>query len=132
MWLLDRDGLWLANIGEAAEVAAETAVEALPEAATLVLRFGANADGRGFSTARQARARGLVGRLIAAGPLVPDQARHAFQSGFDGILVDGEALARQGEAAWREALAHVPDALYVADGSSRAGERSIWAERHPQ
>jgi len=54
-------------------------------AETLVLEFGAFRDGRGFSLASILRERGWRGRLVAAGHLLPDQARHLQRSGFDAV-----------------------------------------------
>ncbi|MEM8855770.1 MAG: DUF934 domain-containing protein [Pseudomonadota bacterium] len=102
----------------------------VPTSDTLTLRFASALDGRGFSTARQLRAKGFGGRLIAAGPLMPDQARHALQSGFDAVLVDDEAVARQGELTWRNALANAVGEVYIEDVSSRGAARGIWAARH--
>tara|TARA_R110002167_G_scaffold17426_16_gene66552 strand:- start:1139 stop:2239 length:1101 start_codon:yes stop_codon:yes gene_type:complete len=51
----------------------------------LVLEFEAFRDGRGFSLASVLRERGYTGRLIAAGHLLPDQARHLRRSGFDAV-----------------------------------------------
>ena len=51
----------------------------------LVLEFDAFRDGRGFSLASVLRERGYVGRLIAAGKVLPDQARHLRRSGFDAV-----------------------------------------------
>lgn len=60
----------------------------------LVLEFDAFRDGRGFSLASVLRERGYAGRLIAAGKLLPDQARHLRRSGFDAIeLNPGADLA---------------------------------------
>lgn len=51
----------------------------------LVLEFDAFRDGRGFSLAAILRERGYKGRLIAAGHLLPDQARHLRRTGFDAV-----------------------------------------------
>ena len=49
----------------------------------LTFNFPSAADGRGFSYARRARQeRGEGFRIIATGNLMPDQARMAFQCGF--------------------------------------------------
>ncbi|MDB5421232.1 MAG: phosophoadenylyl-sulfate reductase, partial [Brevundimonas sp.] len=51
-------------------------------------------DGRGFSLAASLRERGYQGRLIAAGKLLPDQARHLRRTGFDAVeLNPGADLA---------------------------------------
>ncbi|AQR61460.1 phosphoadenosine phosphosulfate reductase [Brevundimonas sp. LM2] len=52
---------------------------------TLVLEFAAFRDGRGFSLASILRERGWTGRLVAAGHVLPDQARHLKRSGFDAV-----------------------------------------------
>jgi len=51
----------------------------------LVLEFDAFRDGRGFSLASILRERGYTGRLIAAGKVLPDQARHLRRTGFDAV-----------------------------------------------
>lgn len=66
--------------------------------AALVLVFGTFRDGRGFSLASALRAGGYDGQLIAAGAILPDQARHLARSGFDAVELpsgaDTEAWAR--------------------------------------
>lgn len=60
----------------------------------LVLEFDAFRDGRGFSLASVLRERGYAGRLIAAGKVLPDQARHLRRIGFDAVeLNPGADLA---------------------------------------
>ena len=60
----------------------------------LVLEFDAFRDGRGFSLASVLRERGYAGRLIAAGKVLPDQARHLRRTGFDAVeLNPGADLA---------------------------------------
>ena len=60
----------------------------------LVLEFDAFRDGRGFSLASVLRERGYTGRLIAAGKVLPDQARHLRRTGFDAVeLNPGADLA---------------------------------------
>lgn len=61
------------------------------EAGVIVLEFDAFRDGRGFSLAAVLRERGYRGRLIAAGRLIPDQARHLRRSGFDGVVLGAGA-----------------------------------------
>lgn len=133
MWLFDplaeNTFVHLAHAQDGDEWAAHEPA-GMPGSATLTLRFASALDGRGFSTARQLRAKGYAGRLLAAGPLMPDQARHAVQSGFDAILVEDEAVARQGELTWRNALAHAVGEVYIEDVSSRGAARGIWAARH--
>lgn len=131
MWLLKSDAtLGETNLEVDVEIAADAPYEGVPEAGSVVVRFGGTADGRGFSVARRLRARGYAGTLTAAGPLIPDQARLAFQSGFDQVAIEDERLARHGEAAWRDALAHSVHELYLADGTARGPQTSIWALRH--
>ena len=68
----------------------------------LVLEFDAFRDGRGFSLAAILRERGYQGRLIAAGNLWPDQARHLRRTGFDAVELnpgaDLETWRRMDEA----------------------------------
>ena len=90
MWLLKADGSFDSAIlpAEAIEMAGDTAVDDLvPDASAVVVMFGGTADGRGFSVARQLRARGYAGIMVAAGPLIPDQARHAVMP-LDGKYID--------------------------------------------
>ena len=58
---------------------------AAADADRLILEFDAFRDGRGFSLASILRERGYTGRLIAAGHVLPDQARHLRRSGFDAV-----------------------------------------------
>ena len=130
MWLLEHDGTLAEGRAPAAEIAGET--ETLPEtkAAAYAIRFGATQDGRGFSTARRLRAAGFGGRLVAVGPLEPDQARHAFQCGFDAVAVEDEQLSRHGREAWETALATSVTDLYTAAPASRLSNGGLWAARH--
>ncbi|MEM0908339.1 MAG: DUF934 domain-containing protein [Pseudomonadota bacterium] len=131
MWLLKSDGSFGAMDAPAeVEIPGDAAIDRVPVAHSIAVLFGGTADGRGFSVARQLRARGYGGTLIATGPLIPDQARHAFQSGFDAIAITDERLERHGEGAWRDAAAVAVRELYVADTTSRGAERGIWALRH--
>jgi phosphoadenosine phosphosulfate reductase len=57
----------------------------------LVLEFDAFRDGRGFSLASVLRERGYTGRLIAAGKVLPDQARHLRRTGFDAVELNSGA-----------------------------------------
>lgn len=70
-------------------LAVETPLDQVEAAAagaeTLVLEFGAFRDGRGFSLGSILRERGWRGRLVAAGHVLPDQARHLKRSGFDAV-----------------------------------------------
>jgi len=132
MWLLEASGAFARHeaVETGREIPGESPPAALPNEPVLTVRFGAVADGRGFSTGERLRAMGFTGRLIAAGPLVPDQARHAFQCGFDALLVEDAAVARQGEDAWRNALAVAVPQLYAARPHSRGAETGLWAARH--
>ena len=75
----------------------------------LVLEFEAFRDGRGFSLGAILRERGFTGRLIAAGKILPDQARHLRRSGFDAVELNPGA----DKAAW-ERMDHAFDAAYQA------------------
>ena len=59
--------------------------------AALVLVFNTFRDGRGFSLASALRAGGYDGQLIAAGAILPDQARHLARSGFDAVELSSGA-----------------------------------------
>ena len=131
MWLLESDGTLHEGEPEGTEADGADAGFA-PEHfnAPLTIRLGGTQDGRGFSLARRLRLKGHRGRLVAAGPLEPDQARHAFQSGFDAVAVEDAALARHGRAAWANALTVSVTVPYLADPTSRLGASGIWALRH--
>ena len=88
---------------EVPEDAEAAAVDLSPLA--LAVRFPSFADGRGLSLARRLRRRGYAGRLIARGPLLPDQLSDLLDSGFDGVEVDENHLARTTREAWRADLA---------------------------
>ena len=131
MWRLEASGAF--GTGEAPnyQIAGEEPapeVGALPDAVTV--RFAATQDGRGFSTARLLRANGYGGTLVASGPLEPDQARHAFQCGFDAVVIEDATLDRHGRAAWEGALTTSVTDLYVQGEGSRLGASSIWERRH--
>ena len=132
MWLLNSDGSFdcIAGFNADVELAGEAPFEGVPDAGSILITFASTGDGRGFSLARQLRARGFTGTLTATGALIPDQARHAVQSGFDAVLVSDERVERHGEAAWSNALNHSVRELYLADGTSRGSEHGIWALRH--
>ncbi len=70
------------------------------EEPALVIVFEAFRDGRGFSLASTLRERGWSGRLIAAGDLLPDQARHLNRVGFDAV----ELAPGADPEAWRRML----------------------------
>ena len=71
----------------------------LDRLAMIRVAFPAMGDGRGFSIARRLRAMGYVGRLRAAGPLIPDQLRAARRVGYDEVeLPDAVVAARERSA----------------------------------
>ncbi|CAN5271833.1 hypothetical protein BH09PSE1_BH09PSE1_12980 [soil metagenome] len=82
---------------------------------TLILEFDAFRHGQGFSLASILRERGFTGRLIAAGAVLPDQARHLRRTGFDAVeLAPGADLAtwrrmdRAFDAAYQPAIDPAP------------------------
>jgi len=87
----------------------------------LVLEFDAFRDGRGFSLAAVLRERGYAGRLIAAGKVLPDQARHLRRSGFDAVELAPGADA----AAW----ARMDQAFSVAYQPAVDPAPTIWQRR---
>lgn len=93
----------------------------------VVISFKSFADGRGFSLARRLReTHGSDLTLIATGHVLPDQARHAFQSGFDQILISDNEMDRYGRQAWDAALQNTVGTLYIGEASGDG----IWARRH--
>lgn len=77
----------------------------LPRIRTILVNFTGFADGRGFSIARELRRKyGYEGKLIAEGPLIPDQYVYALQCGFDAVKVDEETYSRQSESHWFSAM----------------------------
>jgi phosphoadenosine phosphosulfate reductase len=142
---MERSMLWLERAPEdgvrlAVDTPLETITSAAADAATLVLEFGAFRDGRGFSLAAALRAGGYRGRLVAAGRLIPDQARHLARSGFDAVVLPEGADVRTWERMsaafsavyqpgadaevpiWRRrAVTQTPDAL-VTQLAAAAGE----------
>jgi phosphoadenylyl-sulfate reductase (thioredoxin) len=92
---------WLETAPDAPRLNVTTPLEEVQAAARgadqLILEFDAFRDGRGFSLAAVLRERGYRGRLIAAGKLIPDQARHLRRSGFDAVVIGANADAE----AWR-------------------------------
>lgn len=90
-----------------------------------VIEFASTADGRGFSLAQHLRRREqFTGALYAAGALIPDQVRQVFATGFDGIVLDTEQLARYGRAHWQAAAEPLVQSLYWR--SSRVQQNDIW------
>lgn len=131
MWIFDADGtLALAgDLGPTLAIDPQAEPVDVPKGTnqSVTIAFASFADGRGFSLARRLRqAHGPDLRLIATGHVLPDQARHAFQSGFDAVLISDNALERYGKDAWDAALQNAVDTLYV--GESTGG--GIWARRH--
>lgn len=98
MHLLDRSGALITAQTASSDVTipGESPPESLTDildlqTPTVTIEFGSYADGRGFSLARYLRGHlGYKGRLLAAGPLIPDQVRLLFQCGFDGLLLPQE------------------------------------------
>jgi phosphoadenylyl-sulfate reductase (thioredoxin) len=99
----------------------ETITAAAADAGTLVLEFGAFRNGRGFSLAAALRAGGYRGRLVAAGRLIPDQARHLARSGFDAVVLPEDADAD----AWRR-MAAAFSAVYQPGADAEA---PVWRRR---
>ena len=131
MWLLESTGAFAHHetVDAGAELLASEPV-ALPDTPVATVRFGAQTDGRGFSAAARLRGLGYAGRLVAAGPLIPDQAREAFQCGFDAILVEDALVARHGEESWRNALKNALPEIYLPGPQSRGREHGLWFRRH--
>lgn len=89
---------------------------------SLILEFEAFRDGRGFSLAAVLRGQGYRGRLIAAGKVLPDQARHLRRCGFDAVELAPGADA----APWRRM-----DQVFSAAYQSASGDdRLVWRQRH--
>ena len=89
---------------------------------SLILEFEAFRDGRGFSLAALLRGQGYRGRLIAAGKVLPDQARHLRRCGFDAVELPPGADA----APWRR-MDQVFSAAYQSAGGD---DRLVWRQRH--
>ncbi len=103
---------------------------------TLVLEFDAFRDGRGFSLAAVLRERGYAGRLIAAGKVLPDQARHLRRSGFDAVeLAEGADMAawdrmdRAFSAAYQPAVDPAPTIWQRRRAASNDRDLDALAER---
>ncbi|MBO6674862.1 MAG: DUF934 domain-containing protein [Rhizobiales bacterium] len=134
MWIFHANGT-LAQIADAPaaitldpEVADNDAVPAGTNQ-PIAISFKSFADGRGFSLARRLReAHGPSVTLIATGHVLPDQARHAFQSGFDQILISDKEMERFGRQAWDAALQNAVGTLYLGEASGGG----IWARRHAE
>ncbi|MBS0565674.1 MAG: DUF934 domain-containing protein [Proteobacteria bacterium] len=90
--------------GAPVEIASDTGPEALPDvsgADLVVVAFPAFSDGRGFTLARQLRARGYGGRLRARGHVIADQYTMARRAGFDEVEISDDLAARQPADQWR-------------------------------
>jgi len=69
--------------------------------------FGSSNDGRGFSIARQLRAQGFEGLIVASGHVIADQYRHFRQCGFDGVLITAEQVDRTPQKHWLEQVPRI-------------------------
>ena len=105
----------------------------LASASTLKIGFANHADGRGFSLAKrlseQFRHSSKRPKLVAVGKLIPDQARLAFQSGFDLIEIDDVEVSRHSEASWAEALRKTVAGIYFQTPVHQDTAASIWDAR---
>lgn len=104
--------------GDMAVDAALAAVNAA-SANSVAIRFGAFADGRGFSLALQLRRAGFTGKLTAVGDVLPDQAAFLQRVGFDDIASDSHAGDGRFETARGFTRAYQPS----ADGATPAYRR---------
>jgi phosphoadenosine phosphosulfate reductase len=102
----------------------------------LVLEFDAFRDGRGFSLAAVLRERGYAGRLIAAGKVLPDQARHLRRSGFDAVELapgaDADVWGRMDQAfsgAYQPAVDSAPTIWRRRRAASNDHDLEALAER---
>ena len=89
---------------------------------SLILEFEAFRDGRGFSLAAILRGQGYQGRLIAAGKVLPDQARHLRRSGFDAV----ELAPGADPTPWRR----MDQAFSAAYQTASSDDRLVWRQRH--
>ena len=89
---------------------------------TLILEFDVFRDGRGFSLAAVLRGQGYRGRLIAAGRVLPDQARHLRRCGFDAV----ELTPGADPAPWR----HMDQVFSAAYQPASGDDRLVWRQRH--
>ncbi|MBX2814163.1 MAG: DUF934 domain-containing protein [Myxococcales bacterium] len=70
----------------------ETLAEILKRAPVIRLIFPKFREGRPYSQARLLRARiGYQGRIVAAGPLFPDQAQFLWRTGFSAVEIEDES-----------------------------------------
>lgn len=96
----------------------------------LVLEFDAFRQGQGYSLASVLRERGFTGRLIAAGKLLPDQARHLRRTGFDAVeLSPGADIAtwtrmdQAFDAAYQPAVDPAPT-IWQRRAAARAADKA--------
>lgn len=94
---------------------------AAADADRLILEFDAFRDGRGFSLAAILRERGYKGRLIAAGKVLPDQARHLRRTGFDAVELS--------PGADKDAWTRMDQAFSAVYQPANDAERPIWNRR---
>lgn len=94
---------------------------AAERAAVVLITFPVFRDGRGFTLAARLRERGYTGRLEAAGPLLPDQARHLARCGFDAVRLPENAVV----ADWERMLGAFSAAYQPAEDSLTP----VWALR---
>ncbi len=134
MWMLDPTGAlnFCEHFEPTLEIDPQDAGSAnhidVAAAPSIAIRFGQHVDGRGFSLAKRL-ADQLAGRgtkIIATGHLTPDQARHAFQCGFDLVAIADDLAERHGQRAWRDALRNSVTALY----HHRESNAGIWRQRN--
>lgn len=131
MWMYDATGTLMPadDLGPTLDIDPQNDSVDVPEGTNqlVTIAFESFADGRGFSLARRLREKhGPDLRLLAKGHVLPDQARHAFQSGFDAVLISDKDLERYGREAWSAALQNAVGTLYVGETSGGG----IWARRH--
>lgn len=136
MWVLRDKGAHFAKVKDATLTAAKRLDAGEPDlslgdAAVVEINVPSSTDGRGFSLARRLRRlRGAEIKLVATGPLLPDQARMALQCGFDEIWLEDELVHRHGQAAWREAIENAATDLYISNTADRLAASSGWDQRH--
>ncbi|MEM7299461.1 MAG: DUF934 domain-containing protein [Pseudomonadota bacterium] len=137
MWILEKNGDFdhRDSVDELPVIDPETAtIDTMTSARNgeeVFINFTGPADGRGFSIAEQLKTKpGRLKRRVATGYLMPDQARHAFQSGFDAIHISDELVAHHGVEAWRDALNVAVATLYHLPKATRdESATSIWMKR---
>ncbi len=90
----------IAALDVPSDVAASQLSGHLSTAEVIRIDFPSSADGRGFTTARQLRRMGYMGRLRAKGHVISDQYAMARRCGFDEVEISDELAERQPEADW--------------------------------